>query len=68
MPVIAAERGYPFLIVKREKFWNAMDAAERERAVVLRREALGQLIHIRARVVDEDGAPVPAAVRGRLRA
>ena len=30
---IAAERGYPFLIVKREKFWNAMDAAERERAV-----------------------------------
>jgi uncharacterized protein len=30
---IAAERGYPFLIAKREKFWNAMDAAERERAV-----------------------------------
>jgi protocatechuate 3,4-dioxygenase, beta subunit len=26
------------------------------------RRALGQLIHIRARVVDEDGAPVPGAV------
>src|SRR5919206_1652984 len=26
------------------------------------KRALGQLIHIRARVVDEDGAPVPGAV------
>ena len=26
------------------------------------KRAIGQLIHVRARVVDEDGAPVPGAV------
>lgn len=30
---IAAERGYPFLIVKRERYWEALSEAERERAV-----------------------------------
>ncbi len=30
---IAAERGYPFLIIKRERYWSAMSEAERERAV-----------------------------------
>ena len=32
---IAAERGYPMLLAKREQYWNQMDAAERERAVAV---------------------------------
>lgn len=30
---IAAERGYPFLLAKRERYWAEMNAEERERAI-----------------------------------
>lgn len=30
---LAAERGYPLLVAKRERFWEAMTAGERERAL-----------------------------------
>ena len=30
---LAAERGYPLMIAKRERYWKEMDAAERERAL-----------------------------------
>jgi hypothetical protein len=32
---LAAERGYPFLLAKRENYWNQLSAAERERAVAV---------------------------------
>ncbi|KFN50606.1 tetratricopeptide repeat protein [Arenimonas composti] len=32
---LAAERGYPFLLAKREAYWNALSEAERERALEL---------------------------------
>lgn len=34
---IAAERGYPVLLAKREQYWNALDEAERARAVAVGR-------------------------------
>src|SRR5690606_3408590 len=30
---LAAERGWPDLLGKRERYWNQLDAAERERAI-----------------------------------
>lgn len=35
---LAAERGYPFLLAKREHYWNALTPEERERALVAGKE------------------------------
>lgn len=32
---LAAERGYPILVAKREHYWNDLDASERERALAI---------------------------------